>query len=200
MLSEVLSLFFLIYCIYFLLILLIMLIYFFWYLRACPSPDELNCCFSIPVCSYLCRSSELLFWKILSHRSQAYRPPTVFLFFFISGKSSSFWSSDTPSEAVSATFRGTERRSRTISPWKACTESNVCVYLLCLPDSCWVSLSPLCLSKTGQVFWRWGWWCRCRWAGGWGWFVCYRILPCRCTEHHLALLWQPVLAMMPSKC
>lgn len=55
----------------------------------------------LPVCSYLCRRSELLFWKILSHRSQAYMPLSVFFIFFLGGpESESFCSSmvDRPSE------------------------------------------------------------------------------------------------------
>lgn len=59
---------------------------------------------AVPVCSYLCLSSELLFWKILSHRSQAYMPPSVFFIFFLAGpESESFCSStvDNPSEPVS---------------------------------------------------------------------------------------------------
>lgn len=58
----------------------------------------------VPVCSYLCRSRELLFWKILSHRSQAYIPLSVFLIFFLEGAESESFSSsmvDTPSELVS---------------------------------------------------------------------------------------------------
>lgn len=58
----------------------------------------------IPVCSYLCLNSELLFWNILSHRSHAYIPFSVFRVFFLGGvESESFWSStvETPSELVS---------------------------------------------------------------------------------------------------
>lgn len=36
----------------------------------------------IPVCSYLCRRRELLFWNVLSHKSHAYMPLSVFLIFF----------------------------------------------------------------------------------------------------------------------
>lgn len=59
----------------------------------------------LPVCSYLCLSSELLFWKILSHRSQAYMPLSVFFIFFLAGpESESFCSSTTenPSEPRSS--------------------------------------------------------------------------------------------------
>lgn len=37
---------------------------------------------ALPVCSYLCRSRELLFWNVLSHKSHAYMPLSVFLIFF----------------------------------------------------------------------------------------------------------------------
>lgn len=36
----------------------------------------------IPVCSYLCLRRELLFWNVLSHKSHAYIPLSVFLIFF----------------------------------------------------------------------------------------------------------------------
>lgn len=39
----------------------------------------------IPVCSYLCLNNELLFWNILSHKSQAYIPFSVFRIFFLGG-------------------------------------------------------------------------------------------------------------------
>ncbi len=42
---------------------------------------ELSKC-DIPVCSYLCLRRELVFWNVLSHKSHAYIPLSVFLIFF----------------------------------------------------------------------------------------------------------------------
>lgn len=42
----------------------------------------------IPVCSYLCLRRELVFWNVLSHKSHAYIPLSVFLIFFLQSSES----------------------------------------------------------------------------------------------------------------
>lgn len=93
-----------------------------WFLVACfVQSQSLDCALRevcgerSPVCSYLCLSSELLFWKTLSHRSQAYVPLSIFFVFFLWGPESESLCSSTaerPSGSCLSSWRKWEDRRR----------------------------------------------------------------------------------------